>query len=149
MTRALALIAVVACVLSPSVARAAPEDLAAEISSEIMSPFCPGSTLHDCPSAAAVELRREIEDKARAGWTKARIVAWLEDEYGPAIHGAPPADDGGWLAWTLPALAVLVALATAIVFVARAQRSARNGPDPTRQERAALERELARLRRQA
>lgn len=148
MKRSLVVAAVVAWGLWPGVVHAGPEDVAAEISSEVMSPFCPGSTLHDCPSAAAVELREDIEDRARAGWSKARIVEWLEDEYGPAIHGAPPAEGAGWLAWTLPAVAVLAAIAIAAAFLTRARRSVPRGPAPTERERAELERELTRLRRE-
>ena len=46
-------------------ALATPEDVANEISEKIMSPYCPGVTLHDCASGAAVDLRSDI-----AGWAE-------------------------------------------------------------------------------
>jgi len=49
--------AVATClILLAAPAAAAPEDVANDISNEIMSPFCDGVTLHDCPSQEALDL---------------------------------------------------------------------------------------------
>lgn len=105
-------------IATAGVAVAAPEDLANDISREVMSPYCPGVTLHDCPSGAAIELRERIVGWARAGWSKDRIMDELVAEYGETIRAVPPAEGSGLLAWILPA----AGLATAIgigVFVLR------------------------------
>lgn len=87
-------------------AMAGPADVANDISNEIMSPFCDGVTLHDCPSQEAVALRDRIEAWARRGWTGERIMTRLEAEYGPSIRATPPRDGFGIVAWILPALVV-------------------------------------------
>ena len=37
------------------------------LSRELMSPYCPGRTLADCPSPDAAALREEIRDRIEAG----------------------------------------------------------------------------------
>lgn len=103
MTRVLCALA---CVLSLS-AFAPPEDVANDVSRQVMSPYCPGVTLHDCPSEEAVDLRARIVSLAEQGFTRAQIMTELEREFGPTIRAVPPARGTGLLAWLLPALAAL------------------------------------------
>jgi cytochrome c-type biogenesis protein CcmH/NrfF len=104
--RAGALAAVALTALAACAPSRAPEDIAARVSTKVMSPFCPGVTLHDCPSGRADELRLEIQRWAAAGMDEQAILARLEREYGPAVRAAPPAEGAGWLAWLLPGLAL-------------------------------------------
>lgn len=92
---------------------AAPEDVANDISRNVMSPFCPGVTLHDCPSDSAVQLRERIVAWADRGFTEDQIMARLESEYGSAIRAVPDAGGEGILAWILPAAAGLAGAAMA------------------------------------
>lgn len=133
-------------------ARAAPEDVANRVARNVMSPFCPGLSLHDCPSDASLELRREILAKARAGWSYERIVADLEAEYGAdTVRATPPPGGLGLLTWALPVVALV---AGAAIAVARGRRwsSARPGAETapaieaSDEERARLDAELDRLR---
>jgi hypothetical protein len=41
----------------------------------IMSPYCPGSLLNECPSSQAAELREEIRGRLQAGDTREQIEA--------------------------------------------------------------------------
>jgi cytochrome c-type biogenesis protein CcmH len=136
-------------VLAPPAPAQDPADVATDVSNEVMSPFCPGVTLHDCPSPAAVELRRRIEDWARSGMSEARILERLEAEYGPEIRGAPPARGAGLLAWLLPALAVLLGAGVAITLArhwSARPSTATPAPSVGHEDRARLEAELAALR---
>jgi cytochrome c-type biogenesis protein CcmH/NrfF len=142
--------AAVLLVLLAAPAAAAPEDVANDISLEIMSPFCDGVTLHDCPSQEAQALRARIQEWAGRGHSKGEIINRLEREFGPGILGAPKAEGSGFLAW-LPPLAVLAAgVATAFVVVRswsrrRAPAAAVN-VTMTSEERSRLDYELAALR---
>lgn len=138
-----------AVLLLTACASRAPQDVAARLSGRVMSPFCPGVTLHDCPSGQADELRLRIQSWAEDGLGEEAIMARLEREYGPQIHAAPPARGAGWLAWLLPVLA----LAAGGLFAWRAlarystPRAAPAVPAATPEERRRLQAELERARR--
>ena len=132
-------------------ARAAPEDLANEIAAEIMSPFCRGVTLENCPSDRAVELRARIQSWAAQGWDKERILAELEDQFGRSIRAVPPKSGAGLWAWLAPGLAVLAGLAVAVVLTRRWTKRGRDdthagGPPVAAGTRARLNDELDALR---
>ncbi|MFN2526761.1 MAG: cytochrome c-type biogenesis protein CcmH [Actinomycetota bacterium] len=111
--------------MSPAIA--APEDVANDISNQIMSPYCPGVTLHDCPSDAAARLRSHIVGWAEEGMSRAEIMQRLEDEFGPSIRATPPSRGTGLLAWILPIGAIGAGLVTALLLVSRWKRRAAPG----------------------
>lgn len=151
MKRVLTLLAA-ALVLAPSAALAAPEDRANEVAQEVMSPYCPGVTLHDCPSSSAQEMREEITAWARAGMSKDEIMGRLEDEFGSSIR-AVPRGNGGLFAWLLPAAALAGGTGAAILLARRwsRRRPATPARTPVASPEAAarLEAELDRLRAQS
>lgn len=137
MRRILALAGLIALLLPAPAASAAgetPEDMANRISGEVMSPFCPGVTLHDCPSDAATEKRLEIEGWARSGWSEDRIMAQLEDDFGQNIR-ANPSGTRGLVAWAIPAAVLAAGIATAL-YLSKRWISA---PDPDGETRIAPE----------
>jgi cytochrome c-type biogenesis protein CcmH/NrfF len=135
--------------LAPMSAAQAPQDVANSISEHVMSPFCPGVTLHDCPSDNAVGLRAQIARWAAHGWTRQRIMTKLLAEYGPDIRAVPSDQGASLLVWLLPGFALLAGGATAAVF---ARRWSRPAPDPVAppaldpRDRNRLEEELALVR---
>ena len=134
-----------------AVAAEDPQRVASEISAEIISPFCDGVTLHDCPSRPALELRDRIAQWSEQGWSRARIMDRLEDEYGPGIHAAPSATGSGLLAWVLPVVVLVAGAALAFVLTKRfAARSsvAQARPALSGEERSLLDRELDDFRRE-
>ena len=151
---------VLVLLLTQGAAWAGPADIANDIANQIMSPFCDGVTLHDCPSEEAEALRDRIERWAGAGWSKGRIVERLRSEYGPGIAAAPPTEGAGLLAWALPALAVVAGGCAAWVLVRRWTGGRPEGatgsrvepsgpprpPDTTDAERLRLDAELKALR---
>jgi cytochrome c-type biogenesis protein CcmH/NrfF len=160
MSRAPAVAAAVAVlVLLASPAAAGPEDLANEIAAKVMSPFCPGVTLHDCPSAEAAALVDRIEKWARQGRSEDEILGDLEAEYGVGIRSTPPIGDGGWFAWALPGAGLLIGLVLGGLLLRRwtnrpaeedPRDEARAGPiardELDESDRRRLQRELALLR---
>jgi cytochrome c-type biogenesis protein CcmH/NrfF len=135
-------VAAVIGLLFTTPALAGPEDVASRISNEVMSPFCDGVTLHDCPSAEADELRRQIATWARAGMSEEAILDRLERDYG-VVRGAPDTP----VAWLLPAA---VALGGAVVVLVLARRWAHRSPGtPARvsaRERERIDAELGAYR---
>lgn len=106
---------------------------------EVMSPFCPGRTLADCPSPDAAALREEIREFIDAGVEKEAILARLEARFGDAIRGVPRSIWG----WTFPGL-VLLAGAVALVAVLRRISRREAVPDAGPVEDPELEEELER-----
>lgn len=139
-------------VLATPALAAPPEEAATDLSTEIMSPFCPGVTLHECPSAEALRLRDRIESWFRAGMSETAILDRLEAEYGKGIRATPSGEGFGLAAWLVTAAGVALALGTGFVLMRRWSRkdndaAPRASIDPG--ERGRLDEELARLRTQS
>jgi cytochrome c-type biogenesis protein CcmH len=152
MKRLILMSLVIVALASPASAQS-PEDLANDISQKVMSPFCPGVTLHDCPSQSALDMRDRIEGFARSGMSEAAIMERLEAEYGEAIRAEPSSEGAGIVAWLLPALVALAGGALAVTLVRRwsARRAKPIAGEPSRvatsaAERQRLDAELGRLR---
>ncbi|MGH2751396.1 MAG: cytochrome c-type biogenesis protein [Actinomycetota bacterium] len=150
----------VAMLAAPATAQS-PEDLANEISNKVMSPYCPGVTLHDCPSQEALDLRDDIAGYAARGMSEDEIMDRLEADFGPSIRAEPSSDGAGVLAWVLPTVALLVGGAAAWTLV-RHWTGARVRAEPdhrktdarplspaSAEERQRLSAELGRLRKRA
>jgi cytochrome c-type biogenesis protein CcmH len=89
-----------------------------------MSPFCPGRTLHECPSPQADELRLWILDQARAGATQQEIEDQLFQTFGDQLRQAPRAAGIGLVAYVVPGLFVLAGAVLLVVFLRRSGRAA-------------------------
>ena len=83
-------------------------DWAYELWHDLMSPYCPGRTLAECPSPAADELRLWILTQAAAGADRAEVEASLYARFGDQIRTTPKAEGWGLAAYVIPALAFLV-----------------------------------------
>ena len=131
-------------------ALADPQDVANDISREMISPYCPGVTLHDCPSDNSRELRQRIIGWAENGMTKDQIWQRLEDEFGPGIRATPSAEGSGLWAWVLPIVAALggIALAAFLAFrwSRRPPEKAGGDGEVSPDQRRRLDVELAALR---
>jgi cytochrome c-type biogenesis protein CcmH/NrfF len=126
--------------LAPAPATQTPEERAARLSQRIMSPFCDGVTLHDCPSAESDDLRDEIAQMAGDGMSDPEILERLEAEYGPGIRATP--DDGA--AWVTPALFALAGVGL-VVWLARRWTPSGNGPSGERRGAPMSETDRARV----
>lgn len=151
MRTALAL-GIVTCILGGvPVGAETPQDVANDVSANVMSPYCPGVTLHDCPSDAAMRLRERIVMWAERGWSEDRIVDHLEEQWGVAVRATPPAEGLGLIAWLAP-LAALLAGGCIAVPLARRWSRRRAAREPAREltedERRRLDREMRTVREQ-
>ena len=131
---------------SPTLAVGEVDPNAASLIDQIMSPFCPGLILTNCPTLAADSLRRAIRDRFTAGATRDQVVKELHAMYGDAISAAPARTGLGLLAWIVPALGILVAGFFITMLLRRRGATPRvrpNAPADATSENRALEAELA------
>ena len=74
---------------------------------DLMSPYCPGRTIKNCPSYQATLLRERIRESLESGQTEEAVLAALLDEFGDGMLGRPRFSGFGLVAWLTP-LVVLV-----------------------------------------
>lgn len=89
-----------------------------EVAGRMMSPFCPGLTLEECPSEQASRLRTDIDELVRRGDTNEEIDAWIVDNFGEVALARP----GGPVAWLAPPLVMLAGLGAVLLFLKRRNR---------------------------
>jgi cytochrome c-type biogenesis protein CcmH/NrfF len=82
------------------------------MANELMSPYCPGRSVADCPSPQAQTLRMWLIVQESAGRSRADVEAELVSRYGETILGAPRARGIGLTAYTIP---VVLAAAGALL----------------------------------
>jgi cytochrome c-type biogenesis protein CcmH/NrfF len=75
---------------------------ASKLFNKVMSPFCPGRMIANCPSPQAQELQAAIKDKLRAGESPDAIEQELYATYGDDIRAVPQARGFNLLAWGVP-----------------------------------------------
>ena len=92
---------------------------------ELMSPFCPGRTLADCPSPQAQTLRTWILVQEAAGRTRDDVEAELLARYGDELLSAPRARGFGLAAYAVPIGVFLAGGALVAFFLRRQTRLAR------------------------
>lgn len=129
----------------------APEEIArlhAKLSREIMSPFCAGLTLANCPTSGAARMRDDILGWLQEGRSESWILDRLVETWGESVLGAPRFSGIGLVAWLAPALALIAGGVFLAVYlrntrfesddVIEAEADTPEPSDPTRQ--ALLER---------
>ena len=120
-------------VSSAFVARAADEpapEWGYALSNELMSPYCPGRALPDCPSPQATELRQWIVAQARAGRTRDDVMAQLLDRFGEQMLQRPKASGFGLAAYVIPVAGVIAGGALLAVFLRRQRGAPAPAPAP-------------------
>lgn len=102
---------------------------ARRISGQLMSPFCPGRTLNECPSPSAAEWRDDIREWVGQGVSAPEIRQRLEERApGTNLTGDPGAGSAiSPLLWI--ALAALAIPAAILLPFARKRRGRREGGD--------------------
>ena len=94
---------------------------AGKIFENVMSPYCPGRTLANCPSPQAAVLQDTIKAWLRAGVTPDSVMEELYGIFGDEIRSTPRASGFGLLAWVTPGLFLLVGAAVVIRWARRAR----------------------------
>ena len=87
------------------------KEVANELSLEVMSPYCPGRSLRDCPSVGSTDLREEIYRRVLAGESKQKIKDELYvrfEKEGVDIRAIPEFAGFGSMVWIGPAIFLLI-----------------------------------------
>lgn len=90
-----------------------------ELWNGLMSPYCPGRTLMDCPSGQATELREWIAEQEQTGRSRQDVEDELYAQFGDVILQAPRVQGFGIAAYVLPIVALFAGGAIVWVFLRR------------------------------
>ncbi|MBT6144272.1 MAG: hypothetical protein HOH74_02510 [Gemmatimonadetes bacterium] len=107
------------------------ETEAHQLFTTIMSPYCPGSLLNQCPSSQAAVLRDEIRQRLRDGATREQIETELIATYGEGILASPPFSGFGVLSWLGAVGIFLGGLAAAGVWLRNRRGTDGSSPAPS------------------
>ncbi|MCB0353785.1 MAG: cytochrome c-type biogenesis protein CcmH [Bdellovibrionales bacterium] len=102
-------------------------DIFQSLESSLLSPFCPGRLLRDCPSSAAAELKYDLKLKIQSGATEEDLRKELFEKFGSDIRAAPEAKGIGLLAWYAPLAFLLVGF---LIIYRRSRNRARTSMAP-------------------
>jgi cytochrome c-type biogenesis protein CcmH len=112
---------------------AAIEKRATALYQEIMSPFCAGRSLNDCPSSKAQELKDEMKLRLEAGESPDVIREDVIARFGEQYRAVPVFAGFGVFVWIVPVGFVVLGLAVALL-VSLGRRRSVVAPSGQRQE---------------
>jgi cytochrome c-type biogenesis protein CcmH/NrfF len=124
MVKPLLLVALLALPLPAAAEDGAGSSYSMDLYTGLMSPYCPGRTLMDCPSSQATELREWIHAQEQAGRSRQEVEEQLYRQFGDVILQAPRAQGIGLAAYVFPVLAFLTGGAVVFLFLRRQRASA-------------------------
>ena len=107
---------------SPAARGAETEGWAYGLANELMSPYCPGRTLAECPSQQAQTLRMWLITQEAAGRSQDEVMAELIGRFGEQILAAPRPEGFGLAAYVVPVALFLVGGLLVGVFLKRQTR---------------------------
>ena len=102
----------------------ADEAWAYDLARDLMSPYCPGRALAECPSPQADALRLWILQQARAGASREQVEAQLLQTFGDKLLQAPRAEGMGLVAYVVPAVLVVAGAGLLALFLRRQSAAA-------------------------
>jgi cytochrome c-type biogenesis protein CcmH len=106
------------------------EGWAYELADQLMSPFCPGRTVADCPSPQAKTLVVWLTVQEAAGRSREDVQAELVERFGENILPAPPVRGFGVAAYAFPVLAFAAGGALVWAFLRRQTSGASQLQEP-------------------
>lgn len=87
----------------------------------LMCPVCPAQTIDQTEVTQARQMRAKVRELLDEGASRSEILDWFRERYGPGIVAEPPRSGINLIAWILPGVVIVLALAGG-VFVLRAMR---------------------------
>ena len=115
------------------------EEEAQAIDQMLMCPVCPAESIDQAQVPLARQMRQRVREMLAEGATRQEVLDYFADRYGQNVLASPPKSGLNLLAWILPIVGLLAALAVALL-VLRAMKSRNDGssqeaaPFPTVEE---------------
>jgi cytochrome c-type biogenesis protein CcmH/NrfF len=103
-------------VVATGCVEAEPKSWAYELQNTLMSPYCPGRALSECPSPQAEQLRAWIVHREQEGATRAEVEEQLFARFGDTLRQAPRAEGVGLVAYVIPVVLTLLGGVLVAVF---------------------------------
>ena len=102
------------------------EATAQEIDRMLMCPVCPAQTIDQTQVPLAKQMRAQVRELLASGATREEVLAWFSapERYGPSVLAEPPRSGFYLIAWIVPGVVVLAALAGGLLTL-RAMRGRR------------------------
>ena len=98
----------------------------------LMCPVCPAQTIDQTEVALAKQMRAQVRELLAGGATRKEVLAWFSapERYGPGVLAEPPRSGFYLIAWIVPGVIVVAALAGGLLTLrAMRRRDDDNGPD--------------------
>jgi cytochrome c-type biogenesis protein CcmH len=87
------------------------EEEAQSIDRMLMCPVCPAENIDQAQVEIARQMRRLVREMLGDGATEESILNFFVERYGPSVLAAPPKSGFNLIAWIVPLVAVMSALA--------------------------------------
>lgn len=117
-----------------------------DVASLLRCPVCQGLSVYDSPATMAVNMKNEVKELLRAGYSQDQVLSYFERSYGQFVRLEPPRRGINWLVWLGP-VAALVGGFVIVMMVIRKSRSspiaAKREEDPELSEYISRAREMA------
>jgi cytochrome c-type biogenesis protein CcmH/NrfF len=86
-----------------------------ELYQQVLSPFCPGRSLNDCPSSKAQELKDELRSRLESGESQETILQDVFARFGDQYRAVPIFAGVGVFVWLVPIGFVVFGLTLAVL----------------------------------
>ncbi len=106
-----------------------PHPEAEKATSRLLSPFCPGLMLEQCPAEESRVLRDSIQMLALQGMNARELEEWMLANHGEEYRAVPKSSGTGLAAWVLPPFALLMGIGAVVLVLRRVLPSREAGFD--------------------
>ena len=93
------------------------ESEAQAIDRMLMCPVCPAESIDQAQVPLARQMRQRVREMLTAGADRQEILEYFADRYGQDVLAAPPKSGVNLLAWILPIVGVVAALAAGLLVI--------------------------------
>ena len=111
----------------------------------LMCPVCPAQTIDQTEVPLAKQMRAQVRELLAGGATRKEVLDWFAapERYGPGVLAEPPRSGYNLIAWIVPGVIVVAALAGGVLTLRAMRRRTDDNPSDTAGEADDLQPYLA------